>query len=500
MNRTIAVIIALFALWGCQERSTPTASSSTEHSGQLSLAFDKANAPEAVQWLTTRLSRPGYTTLEKTISIQSDSASAILFESIPVGTWQVKIDAKNSSGTVLFTGESSVTITENSVAQLNLVLTPVPTGVGSVQIYVSWGTAPLPSFPKYFGGSGRDAAITVIRTFDGGYAVGGITQSYGVGGDAWLVKTSSTGKLEWQKYFGGSGEDRINSMVQTNDGGYLIAGYTYGAGEDSWIMKLDTAGVMVWQKNLGLPGDDALLTLKRISDGSFLASGYSSDGTYFDGRIIKFTPSGDIVWTKTFGGIGGDFAMNFVELTNGDIIVSGYTGSNLRKHYDFWLIKVNAFGSTIWEHAYGDSIEERSAGIVLLPNGTLLLSGYAVTQRGQDCILMNIDTTGRHIWTKIIDVGSSDFLIRLQSSPDNTIVAAGYTATGTSGHQGLLMKMDTAGNVKWSKLYGGTGYDVLMEVRVLPDGSIVGAGTSMNPVNKSDDFWLVKTDVNGMMQ
>lgn len=500
MKKILFLLLFAGFLAGCEKNSSPVAPIEQSSGGNVALLFDKAGAPEAVQTLTTTLTRSGFITLEKTVNIISDTSAAILFEKVAVGTWKVKVDAKDGSGTIIYTGQSDVIVQENVISQLNLTLVPVSTGVGSVQINVKWGTGPSSIFPKTFGGQLREAAICVIQTKDGGYAIGGISYSYGSGGDAWLVKTNAQGVMQWQKNYGGSGEDRINNIVQTDDGGFLFVGYTTVASEDSWIVKLDSSGTLQWQKNYGKTGDDAFLILKKFSDGSYVTCGYSGDGSYFDGRVVKFNPSGDILWSNTYGGTGGDFAMNFIEQENGNIIVSGYNGSNLAKHYDFWLFKLTSGGNLVWEKMYGDSIEERSAGLVQLSNGTLLLSGYQSNKGKQDVCIMNIDTAGVKLWSKSYDIGASDFLLRLQRGPDNSVIGSGYTSIGTQSNQGLMMKMDNSGGLVWVKTYGGSGYDVFMEHRFTNDGKIICAGTTSSSGNGSDDYWLVKVDGNGIMQ
>lgn len=133
------VFIILFFL-GCEQTNTPASIiESTSNSGNIAFTFDKANAPASVKTLTATLSRNGHTTLSKTINITTDTSATMLFNEVAVGTWKVKVDAKDADGKVLYTGESEVIVVENTLSQVNLTLNPVSSGVGSVQINITWG-------------------------------------------------------------------------------------------------------------------------------------------------------------------------------------------------------------------------------------------------------------------------------------------------------------------------------------------------------------------------
>jgi predicted GH43/DUF377 family glycosyl hydrolase len=146
MKYLLPLLVFIFIITGCEKTSSPTSNTEHSSSGALYFSFDKANAPASVKTLTTTLSRAGYSTLEKTINITTDTLATILFEQIAIGTWKIKVDAKNENGIVLFTGQSEVIVLENSVSQVNLLLTPVSTGVGSVQINVTWGNSNIGSW------------------------------------------------------------------------------------------------------------------------------------------------------------------------------------------------------------------------------------------------------------------------------------------------------------------------------------------------------------------
>jgi len=146
---------------------------------------------------------------------------------------------------------------------------------------------------KTFGGENSDWARSVIQTSDGGYALAGYTESYGAGGeDFWLVKTDSAGNEEWNKTFGGENSDWARSVIQTSGGGYALAGITesYGAGGvDFWLVKTDSSGNEEWNKTFGGEDPDWALSVIQTSDGGYALAGvtesYGAGG--FDFWLVK---------------------------------------------------------------------------------------------------------------------------------------------------------------------------------------------------------------------
>ncbi|MCW7071423.1 MAG: hypothetical protein OCU12_03690 [Methanophagales archaeon] len=180
---------------------------------------------------------------------------------------------------------------EDSYDLGNSVTTPHSNGLCTE---INYKYVPEEEWSKTFGGSDYDFAMSVQQTTDGGYIIAGSTDSYGAGSyDFWLVKTDSDGNKEWDKTFGGSDYDWAESVQQTTDGGYIIAGFTrsYGAGDrDFWLVKTDA--------------------------------------------------NGNKEWDKTFGGSDYDFASSVQQTADGGYIIAGSTASYGAGDKDFWLVKV----------------------------------------------------------------------------------------------------------------------------------------------------------------
>jgi hypothetical protein len=189
---------------------------------------------------------------------------------------------------------------------------------------------------KTFGDGGErlDYAHVVVQTADGGYAIGGGTTSFGAGGqDAWIVKTDAAGTMLWNKTYGGATTDELNSMIQTNDGGFALAA-SYG------LVKTDSYGNEQWNKTYG-GGFNSLV--QTVDGGYALAGGIDSSGAGVnDFWFVKTDADGKEQWNRTFGGAGQDQASSVVQAFDGDFTLLGWTESYGAGNRDVWLIKTTA--------------------------------------------------------------------------------------------------------------------------------------------------------------
>ena len=111
------------------------------------------------------------------------------------------------------------------------------------------------TFAKTIGGSSDDGAFSIIQSSDGGYVVAGWTLSFGAGYsyDFYVVKLDSSGNVQWTKTIGGKGTDKAYSIIQSSDGGYVVAGRTrsFGAGDyDFYVVKMDANGNVCFSQNI----------------------------------------------------------------------------------------------------------------------------------------------------------------------------------------------------------------------------------------------------------
>jgi hypothetical protein len=376
-----------------------------------------------------------------------------------------------------------------------------------VQIQGILATEPrIMEWEQTFGGSGSDTAHTVIQTSDSGYAIVGVTDSFGAGRrDFWLVKTDALGNMEWNQTYGGSGADSGFSVVETSDGGYALTGITrsYGpGGQNAWLVKTDAGGNVEWNQTYGAANDDKCYSLAETSDGGYALAGstrsYGAIGEDF--WLIKTNSSGDREWHVKYGGPGDDVARSVMETGDGGYVLGGSTESFGAGDDDFWLVKVDSTGGHEWNQTYGGPLSDYAFSVVVTVDG-----GYALAGRtrsfgtgGADFWLVKVDSTGGHEWNQTYGGAGNDpahTLIEasLVGTCDGGYVLAGFTLSfGAGGQDGWLVKTDGGGSLDWNQTYGGSYDDVINSVAVTSDKGYILAGLTASSGAGNQDFWLVK--------
>jgi hypothetical protein len=364
----------------------------------------------------------------------------------------------------------------------------------------------------------HDEARSLIQTDDCGYAMFGFTRHYTSGWvyteDFWLVKTDPAGNVEWNRTYGAPTCMHLESgqsMVQTDDGGYALAGYLSHEGNpptdyDLWLVKTDSTGNMQWNHTYGGADHDFAYSVVQTSDGGYIMTGgtRSYGAGKYDVYLVKTDSTGNMQWNHTYGGADHDFAYSVVQTGDGEYVIAGYTDSYGAGNRDVWLIKTDSDGSIIWHQTYGGTEMDWGSSVVQTRDG-----GYAIAGRTRsfgagdyDFWLIRTDSDGEVIWNQTYGGMQIDEAHSLVQTNDGGYALLGRTNSfGTCNY--WLVKTDSLGNMQWNQTYGGElsqiGYAVVQTV----DGGYAMAGYSnyyISPSYGVVDFWLVKVcvgDVNG---
>ncbi len=237
-----------------------------------------------------------------------------------------------------------------------------------------------------YGGSGWDCCQEVRQTYDDGYILVGYTGSFGTSYQIYLVKTDSEGNMLWHSILGGVDTEYAYGVRQTSDGGYIIAAttYSFGAGEcDAYVVRTDDVGYELWAKTYGGSDRDRVRSVDLTSDGGYVFAGWTESfgagGPDF--WVIKTDANGDTLWTRTYGGNGADYGLSIEQTWEGGYIIGGPTDSYGSGAQDFWLVKTDSSGDTLWTLACGDGSDggtDRNHAAHQMPGGEYVTVGEGV--------------------------------------------------------------------------------------------------------------------------
>ncbi|WP_067144899.1 hypothetical protein [Pseudotamlana agarivorans] len=407
-------------------------------------------------------------------------------------------------------------------------------------------------FVKTFGGSLNDSGKSIIKTNDGGYAVFGHTQSNDLdvtnkpddSFDYWLLKFNQNNELEWQKSYGGSLDDRGTSCILTSDGGYAIFGYSQSSDRDVsenngatdfWMTKLNTTGDILWEKSFGFSGPDNGRKVIQTADGGYLLIG-DLDVTASGGEgisklafakrhaggdcwAIKLNHLGEKQWSHYYGGTFTDTPYDVVQTEDLGYLIVGSSDSddvdinNNKGTYDFWVVKINATGTLVWEKSFGGSGIDEAFSITATHDGHYMIVGdtrsddldVSYNHGAADLWVVKISPDGTLIWEKTYGGTSFDSGRSISKTQDQGFIISGNSRSidaDVSENKGQndawIIKIDASGNLIWEKTIGGSAVDLAFNAIELNNNNIIGVGESNSsnediPSNKGfSDLLLFK--------
>ncbi|MBP7166608.1 MAG: T9SS type A sorting domain-containing protein [Bacteroidia bacterium] len=410
---------------------------------------------------------------------------------------------------------------------------------------------------KTIGGSASDVLTVIKQTADGGYIFGGSSSSnisnektensQGLS-DYWIVKTDEAGNIQWQNTIGGNGNEWLCAIQQTTDGGYILGGYSNSnasgdKGENSlgaydyWIVKTNATGSIQWQNTIGGSLDDELASLQQTSDGGYILGGssesdISGDKTEnslgdYDYWLVKIDMFGNILWQNTIGGGSTDLLNSLQQTSDGGYILGGISISNIFSDKtencigsdDYWIIKTDGVGNIQWQNTIGGGMTDALYSIQNTPDGGYILGGYSTSNlsgdktensRGYwDKWIVKTDGGGNIQWQNTIGGSRGDDVYSIDQTFDGGYILSGSSSSNISGDKtenGVgsgdywIVKTDIIGNIEWQNTIGGGLSDYMMSIEQTMDGGFILGGHSGSSISgdKSEncrggnDYWIVK--------
>jgi hypothetical protein len=356
-----------------------------------------------------------------------------------------------------------------------------------------YGTTRSPQGAAYVGNS-------VVQTKDSGFAVVS-TSDFGTGNEAdqrfWLVKTDQTGNAEWNKTYGEQRECAC-SIVQTVDGGYAMVGNSViGGYGNAWLVKTDSSGSMLWNKSYTEIGWATANTLIQTNDGGYVIAGCKE---YYDGWLMKTDVNGTMQWSRSFVEINNTHLQSVVQTNDGGYVAAGATQWPLFSgKVDAYVVKTDADGNTTWSKQFSRTAgNDYGRSIVQARDGGYAIAGETDHWGNADFWLIKIDASGNFLWDRTYGGTGWDGANSIVQTSDGGYALAGQTNSfGAGGNDFWLVKTDAEGNMQWNQTFGGAGDDgtgaVGSSIVQTRDGGYALTGyTNSFSSDGSYQVWLIK--------
>ncbi|RYU96240.1 3-coathanger stack domain-containing protein [Emticicia agri] len=416
---------------------------------------------------------------------------------------------------------------------------------------------PQIEWTKTYGGSFYDKAVSVVETHDGGYFIGGHSQSdnfdlanhYGFF-DGWVIKLDRHGELQWKTSLGGSGEDYINSVIETFDNKFIVVGHSnslnyditenYGH-NDYWIVKFTEDGTIEWKKSIGGESNEYAFSICKADNDTYLIAGYSESNDtlvvgnsgLFDAWLIKIDGAGNMLWQKSHGGSKNDHAHQVIKTRDNGFIFVGYSSSEdlpgltNKGGLDFWVVKLNKDGIIQWQNTFGGTLDEYAKSVIQCSDGSYVIAGETYSHdydaienhsnydnpNNRDYLIVKIDSLGQKIWSRCYGGVKNEYARSVLQMVDGEYLVVGesYSANGegdpVDNHGSAdfwVIKLNPVnGDMRWHKTYGGSGHDEPNCMVSTFDNGYLIVGNTASPANGDvpgwhgdDDFWILKLSNN----
>lgn len=369
-------------------------------------------------------------------------------------------------------------------------------------IFIKPSQAQVITFERTFGGTASDQGYSVVQCNDGGYVVAGYTGSSGAGGDdAYILKTDEFGNLLWSKTFGGTSDDALFCVEQTNDNGYIFCGsYTNTSFERiMYLIKTDENGDSTWTKKYRLSEYCILQSVQQTTDGGYIIAGYGATQIY----LVKTDEFGDTLWTKEFSGPSLEIVGALVQTTDNGYVIVGTTFSYGAGGGDVYLIKTDINGDTLWTKTYGGVSQDYGESIQQCSDGGFIILGWTLNfgdnDGHEDYYLIKTDSNGNELWYKTFESYPFNRGFSVVQTSDGGFALAGWAWNigGGLDRSMYLVKTNSVGDLVREKLIDSTilSTEYAFDIKETSDKGFIITGSVLSPATgNTNGVLLLKTD------
>jgi hypothetical protein len=357
---------------------------------------------------------------------------------------------------------------------------------------------------RTYGGYTDDYGYRSRQTTDGGYVLVGQSKSFGAGSyDIWLLKLDADGDTLWTRTYGGFEYDVGIHVEQTDDGGYILGGYTRSVGAggfDAYLVKTDEAGEVDWTCVWGDSLDETVSCVTQTTDGGYIVSGNTQSfgpNGFMDAFLMKVEEGGDMEWVRIYGGDPTDFGRYVIQTPDEGYLLSGFCTKLLQDQdvRSVWLVKTDETGDTLWTRAY-DVSDGYDLGqeIKATSDGGYIVAGWAEVSLGvdYDVLLLKLDANGDSLWSRQYGGRRWDLGESVEQTSDGGYIVTGLANGISNVYDIWLLKTDANGDTLWTRTYGGTGNDHAYSVRETTDGNYLISGYTDSFGTGGYDFYVLK--------
>ena len=311
---------------------------------------------------------------------------------------------------------------------------------------------------KTYGDNAQAQAWSIKKTLDGCYIVCGVIIVPPLNGNIWLLKFNTNGDTLWTKSYSGTGNVYGRSVIQTEDGGFILLGETVTFLMDIGLImiKTDSLGEMLWTKYFdhcsSFYGNDLV---EETIDKNYILLSMVESTNLTDILFMKTNSIGDTIWTKTYGGIGWEGGNCVLENSDGGYIITGFANPPISEYgYDLWVFKTDSIGEVLWSKTFGtDTTQESGSWIIETSNREFILVGNRQVKYGAspDIWILKINSLGDTLWTKTIGGTYSELAFSLLETNSNEYLVLGWTDSFWLSNVWLIKLTGEPNNVETDK-------------------------------------------------